>query len=69
MLVDFYLVDDDYLNYLRNFDNRVSLNHDGSRERPFLAVLANCLGIDYLIPLSHVYKKKNLGVFPLKIVH
>ena len=69
MNVDFYLVDEAYLDYLRSFDARVSENHDAGNERPFVAILASCLGIDYLIPLTHHTKKKNLGIFPLKIIH
>ncbi len=45
MTVDFYLVNDTYLAYLKGFDNRVSMNH-GSSPRPFVAVLASCLGKD-----------------------
>ena len=36
MNVDFYLVDETYLDYLRSFDARVSENHDIGNERPFL---------------------------------
>ncbi|MGS0973149.1 MAG: type III toxin-antitoxin system ToxN/AbiQ family toxin [Candidatus Izemoplasmataceae bacterium] len=67
MTVDFYLVNDTYLSYLNGFDNRVSMNH-GASARPFVAVLASCLGKDFLIPLTHYVKKKNLGNLPLRII-
>ena len=39
MYVDFYIVDNDYLNYLRNFDSRVSMNHNNAKQRPFVSIL------------------------------
>jgi len=67
MNIDFYLVDDDYLTFLRRFDSRVSANH-GVGQRPFVAVLASGLGKDFLIPLTHYVKKRNLGVLPLRLI-
>ncbi|HHV33248.1 MAG TPA: hypothetical protein GXX71_00945 [Acholeplasma sp.] len=67
MYVDFYIVDNDYLNYLRNFDSRVSMNHNNAKQRPFVSILASCLGVDYLIPLTHKRKSRTLGTLPLNI--
>lgn len=47
-----YRVDDRYLDYLRNIDNRVPHNKDSGKVRPFVGVLHFINGREYIAPLS-----------------
>lgn len=51
-----YRINDNYLNYLRNFDSRVPQIKTGN-VRPFVGVILSINGISYFAPLSS--QKKN----------
>ena len=45
-----YHVDDDYIEYLRQFDSRVYDNKNGTR--PYVGVALTVEGMEYYIPMS-----------------
>ena len=45
-----YHVDDDYIEYLRQFDSRVYDNKNGTR--PYVGVALTVAGTEYYIPMS-----------------
>ena len=49
-----YTVDDDYVNYLNGFDNRIVSNKENSRvfERKYLGTVLKVNDIDYFVPLA-----------------
>lgn len=58
----FYTVDTNYLNKLREIDNRVPLNKefvgDKKKSRPYIGVMLKVDGIEYLVPLTSQTKRK-----------
>ncbi len=60
-----YRVNDDYLNYLRSFDQKIPLNKPNSFPRPFVGILLEMGGNKYVAPLSS-QKHNNQADFPIK---
>ena len=54
-----YYIDDEYVNYLRKFDNRVPYNKN--RTRPYIGVVYEYNGINYFAPLASP-KSKHLKI-------
>lgn len=52
-LKDIIIINNDYLNYLRNTDSRVLMNHNDCVERPNISVLVDNNGQLWAIPMSH----------------
>ena len=46
------IVDSNYCDYLRKFDNKVVYNYTNKSTRPFIGVLFNVGNIEYFAPLS-----------------
>ena len=53
ILKDIIIIKNDYLNYLRNSDSRVLMNHSDGLERPNISVLVDNNGQLWAIPMSH----------------
>ena len=51
-----YYIEDEYINYLRQFDNKVAYNKNKSR--PYVGVVYSHEGLDYFVPL-HSPKEKH----------
>ena len=56
-----YYIDNDYIDYLRQFDNKVYYNKSGTR--PYVGVVYMCNGYYYFAPLSSP-KPKHLKMDP-----
>lgn len=56
-----YCVDDDYINYLRKFDDKVPYNK--KRTRPYVGIVYIHNGYKYFAPLSS-FKPKHLNMSP-----
>ena len=54
-----YYIDDDYIDYLRMFDNKVPYNKN--RTRPYIGVVYKYEGVNYFAPLSSP-KPKHLKI-------
>lgn len=68
-------IDTQYINYLRQFDNRVCYNKEWSNIRPYIGILFKLKGYKYFAPLTSSgkgYKLKdkpkaeNITFFPIK---
>ncbi len=46
------IIDSNYCNYLRQFDNKVPYNYGKKITRPFVGVLFNINNIEYFVPLT-----------------
>lgn len=59
--LSFYTVDEDYIKYLRKFDDKVTDPKLGNRqfERPFVGILLKIDDINYIAPLSSFKQKHN----------
>jgi len=62
--LDLYFIDDDYITYLRKFDERVRFNRN--KTRPYLGVVCKINGINYFAPLASP-KDKHLNMNPKAI--
>ena len=59
-----YYVDEDYINELRNVDERVLLNKS---TRPYLGVVLSINDLNYFVPLSSLKKKKLNNQLSIKL--
>jgi len=50
--VKFYTIDDDYINYLKNFERRVWNNFDKENKRPYIGIIIMNNKYDYYAPLT-----------------
>ena len=48
----FYTIDDDYINYLKNFERRVWNNFDKENKRPYIGIIIMNNKYDYYAPLT-----------------
>ena len=46
-----YYLDENYINYLRKYDNRVAYNKN--QKRPYIGVVYTFNGLNYFAPLAH----------------
>lgn len=65
------IIDFNYCNYLRTFDNKVVYNMKNKSNRPFVGILFNIGKIEYFAPLSspkkkHLTMKNTLDFFKIK---
>ena len=58
-MISFYEIDDDYIDYLRQFDNKILSTKDGDRKcsRKYIGIMMHNRDYKYFIPLSS-YKSK-----------
>ena len=61
--MDFYYINDKYINYLKQFDDKVAKNKNESR--PYIGVVLDVNGIQYFAPLTspkpkHLHMKNSL---------
>lgn len=61
--VSFVTIDPEYLDWLRQFETRIYMEHPGHRPRPFMGVLVCHEDIHYVIPMSS-RKEKYLKMRP-----
>ena len=59
------VIDKDYCDYLRKYDNRVPYNHEFKELRPFIGILFKIENVEYFAPLSspkekHKYMKDTI---------
>lgn len=47
-----YVVDEEYIKYLNQFDSKVSLGHEGGKTRKYICVKLTINQKDYLVPMS-----------------
>lgn len=64
--LNFYIVDDEYIDYLRKFDNLVVYNKNS--KRPYVGIVLNIEGYQYFAPMfspkvKHKNYKSNLSFF------
>ncbi len=52
ILKDIIIINNDYLNYLRNYDSEVLINHNDSLERSNISVLVDNNGQLWAIPMT-----------------
>lgn len=55
----FYNVSDDYIEYLRNIDDKVMYNKPEKHQRPYVGFLLMLNDMRYLVPLSSQIRKSN----------
>lgn len=55
----FYNVSDDYIEFLRKFDDKVLFNKPDARTRPYVGFVLKVNNLDYLVPLSSQIRKSN----------
>ena len=63
-----YTISDKYIDYLRNFDNKVPFNKNSTR--PYVGIVFNINGTNFFAPLSspkdkHLKMKNNLDIFKI----
>ncbi|HBY21212.1 MAG: hypothetical protein A2Y24_01110 [Clostridiales bacterium GWE2_32_10] len=59
--LEFYNISAEYVEYLRNFDSKVSHMKDSKKHRPFVGIILDVDGIRYFAPLSSPKEKhKNM---------
>lgn len=63
-------IDENYCNYLRKYDNKVTYNYGEKKNRPYVGVLFNIENMEYFVPLSspkekHLKMKNNLDFFKI----
>lgn len=63
-------LDENYCNYLRNYENKIPYNYDSKKLRPFVGVLFKIRNMMYFAPLSspkekHLKMKEKLDFFKL----
>ena len=54
---DFYKIDENYIKYLENFDNRVSKSYDNKSKRPFIGIVLKVEDFLYFAPFTSPKKK------------
>lgn len=55
--LNFYKVNEEYVKYLSQFDNRISKSYDEKSKRPFIGIVLNVEGILYFAPFTSPKKK------------
>lgn len=65
------IIDSEYCDYLRKFDNKVMYNMSKKSNRPFIGILFNIGNIEYFAPLSspkpkHLTMKNKVDFFKIK---
>lgn len=63
-------IDEEYCNYLRQYDSKVTYNFGEKKNRPYVGVLFNIENMEYFVPLSspkqkHLTMKNTLDFFKL----
>ncbi|MBP5212098.1 MAG: type III toxin-antitoxin system ToxN/AbiQ family toxin, partial [Pyramidobacter sp.] len=64
-MLDFYTIDSDYLDFLRQFDSRIPENRYKTHEKFFCGIVLNINNCDYFAPVSHYNKpqRTNFAIY------
>lgn len=55
--LNFYKVNENYVKYIGQFDNRVTKSYDEKARRPFIGIVLNIKGVLYFAPFTSPKKK------------
>lgn len=59
---NFYIIDNDYLQYLRQFDDKVPLNEYENNQKFFFGLLININEFKYFVPVSHFNRRQKTNM-------
>lgn len=67
--LEFYIVDDNYIEFLRSFETKVAYNK--KQKRPYIGIVIKIKDIEYFVPLfspkeKHKTYQNNLSIFKIK---